>query len=77
MKPEPGAERLRLADTQAVFIRTDPPFDRSLFSISTLVLDADARGGPLLILNDPRGLRDANEKPLRAELPRVDAEEPW
>ncbi len=59
MKPEPGAERLRLADTQAVFVRTDPPFDRS-YLYSTLVLER-ARGGPLLI-NDPRGLRDANEK---------------
>ncbi len=42
-----------------VFIRKDPPFDRA-YSYATLLLE-HARGGPLVI-NDPRGLRDANEK---------------
>jgi glutathione synthase len=59
LKPDPSAERMRLAETHAVFIRTDPPFDRS-YLYTTLVLER-ARGGPLLI-NDPRALRDANEK---------------
>ncbi len=56
---EKGPQRIRLADTDAVFIRKDPPFDRA-YSYLTLLLE-HARGGPLLI-NDPRGLRDANEK---------------
>jgi glutathione synthase len=59
LRTEGGPERVRLADTQAVFIRKDPPFDRA-YLYATLLLER-ARGGPLLI-NDPRGLRDANEK---------------
>jgi glutathione synthase len=50
---------LCLDDVDAVFIRKDPPFDRA-YSYATLLLER-ARGGPLVI-NDPRGLRDANEK---------------
>lgn len=59
-----GPKRVRLAETDAIFIRKDPPFDRA-YLYATLVLDhARARaGGPgPLIVNDPRGLRDANEK---------------
>ena len=56
---EGGPARTRLSDTDAVLIRTDPPFDRA-YSYGTLILER-ARGGPLII-NDPRGLRDANEK---------------
>lgn len=48
-----------LLDVDAIFIRKDPPFDRA-YSYATLMLE-QARGGPLII-NDPRGLRDANEK---------------
>jgi glutathione synthase len=50
---------VRIADVQAVFIRKDPPFD-NLYLMATLLLER-ARGRTLL-LNDPRGLRDANEK---------------
>ncbi len=54
-----------LAETDAVFIRKDPPFDRAYLYL-TLLLE-HARGGPPgsaspIIVNDPRGLRDANEK---------------
>jgi glutathione synthase len=42
-----------------VFIRKDPPFDRA-YLYATLLLDR-ARG-VTRIINDPRGLRDANEK---------------
>jgi glutathione synthase len=54
-----GAHKLRLGDVDAVFMRKDPPFDRG-YLYATLVLER-ARGQTLLI-NDPRGLRDANEK---------------
>jgi glutathione synthase len=54
-----AAEDLRLADTQAVFIRKDPPFDDQ-YLYTTLLLER-ARGRTLLV-NDPRGLRDGNEK---------------
>jgi glutathione synthase len=50
---------IRLADLQCVFIRKDPPFDAQYLYL-TLILE-NLRGRTLLI-NDPRGLRDANEK---------------
>ncbi|WP_394844537.1 glutathione synthase [Pendulispora brunnea] len=50
---------VRFADTDAVFIRKDPPFD-SEYLYATLLLER-ARG-QTLVVNDPRGLRDANEK---------------
>ncbi len=50
---------IRLADVDAVFIRKDPPFDIP-YLYATLLLER-ARGRTVL-LNDPRGLRDANEK---------------
>lgn len=46
-------------DVDAVFIRKDPPFDAA-YLYATLVLES-ARPGPVIV-NDPRGLRDANEK---------------
>ena len=51
--------RCRLDEYDAVWMRKDPPFDQE-FYFYTLMLD-QARGRPLLV-NDPRGLRDANEK---------------
>ncbi len=56
---ERGRQSVPLVDVDAVFIRKDPPFDRGYLYL-TLALER-ARGGPLLV-NDPRGLRDANEK---------------
>jgi glutathione synthase len=54
-----GPSKLRLADVDAVFVRKDPPFDRA-YLYATLLLER-ARG-KTLVVNDPRGLRDANEK---------------
>ncbi len=55
-----GAELdVRFADVEAVFIRKDPPFDRA-YLYTTLMLER-VRGRTVLV-NDPRGLRDANEK---------------
>jgi len=50
---------VHLADVDAVLIRKDPPFD-SEYLYATLLLER-VRGRTLL-MNDPRGLRDANEK---------------
>jgi glutathione synthase len=50
---------LSVADVGAVLIRKDPPFDQAYLH-TTLMLE-HARGKTLLV-NDPRGLRDANEK---------------
>jgi glutathione synthase len=43
----------------SVWMRKDPPFDQAYY-FYTLILE-QARGKTLLV-NDPRGLRDANEK---------------
>src|SRR5690606_12763542 len=50
---------VRLADVEAVFIRKDPPFD-DMYLFATLLLERVR--GRTVIINDPRGLRDANEK---------------
>lgn len=50
---------VKIADTDGVFIRKDPPFD-AMYLYSTLLLEL-ARGKTVL-MNDPRGLRDSNEK---------------
>src|SRR5258708_38771 len=48
-----------LRSCQAVFMRKDPPFDLDYY-FATLLLER-ARG-QTLIINDPRGLRECNEK---------------
>ena len=50
---------LRVADVSAVFIRKDPPFDVPYLYCTLLLERARDR---TIIINDPRGLRDANEK---------------
>jgi glutathione synthase len=52
-------ETLELARLDAVLIRKDPPFDQDyLFLTQQLDLVKDR----VLVVNDPRGVRDANEK---------------
>lgn len=51
---------VRLDDVDVVLVRTDPPVDADYLR-GTYVLDA-ARGPRTLLVNDPRGLRDVNEK---------------
>jgi len=54
-----GRERLELAALDAVLVRKDPPFDRDyLFLTQQLTLVRDR----VLVVNDPAGLREANEK---------------
>jgi glutathione synthase len=50
---------VNLADVDAVLIRKDPPFDAE-YLYTTLLLER--LRGRTLLMNDPRGLRDANEK---------------
>ncbi len=59
--------RVDLGELDAVFIRTDPPFDAA-YAYATQLLEG-LRGGTLVV-NDPRGLRDANEKLYALEFPR-------
>jgi glutathione synthase len=53
------AREVRLADLECVLIRKDPPFDAEYLYV-TLMLEK--LRGRTLVVNDPRGLRDANEK---------------
>jgi glutathione synthase len=55
-----------LGKVDAVFMRSDPPFDLDYF-MATQLLER-ARGSTLLI-NDPRGLREANEKVYALNFP--------
>jgi glutathione synthase len=59
---------VRLADVDAVLIRKDPPFDQD-YLYMTLLLER-LRGRTLLV-NDPRGLRDANEKLYSLHFPKL------
>ncbi len=52
-------ERVDLSQLDAVFIRKDPPFDTAY---AHLTQQLDLVKDRTLVLNDPRGLRDANEK---------------
>lgn len=49
----------RVADYDAVFIRNDPPFD-AIYGWMTQLLELVR--DRTFVMNDPRGLRDANEK---------------
>ena len=55
-------QRLALADSDAVLMRVDPPVDAGYLR-ATMVLDAAVRAGALVV-NDPAGLRNSNEKLL-------------
>lgn len=55
-----GAQWRKLGDYDALWMRKDPPFDQEYY-FYTLILE-QARGGKTLLINDPRGLREANEK---------------
>ena len=63
-----AGESHSLAEYDAVLMRKDPPFDQD-FYYATLLLER-ARGKTLLV-NDPRGLRDANEKLFIFQFPEL------
>jgi glutathione synthase len=52
-----------------VFMRKDPPFDMTFFFATHLLGLTDAT--QTLVVNDPRGLRDANEKLYALHFPSV------
>ncbi|KPK17183.1 MAG: hypothetical protein AMJ62_02745 [Myxococcales bacterium SG8_38] len=62
------AEDIDLADVDAVFIRKDPPFTDAYLWL-TLVLDH--LEGSTLVVNSPRGLREANEKLYAHHFPDI------
>ncbi len=65
---ETGAfSALRLGGGQAILMRTDPPVDADYLH-DTQLLDFARRQGALVV-NDPRGLRDFNEKLAALQFP--------
>ena len=57
-----------LADLDVILMRKDPPFDNE-FIYSTYILEAAQKQG-VLIVNDPRSLRDCNEKIFATQFPQ-------
>lgn len=53
------AARVPARDIDAIFIRTDPPFDDHYLTVTWILSFAEAQG--VRIINSPRGLREANE----------------
>ncbi len=62
---------MSLTEFDAVVMRKDPPFDAE-YVYSTQILDQAQRQGAI-ILNDPRAIRDHNEKLAIAEFPQLTA----
>jgi len=61
-------ERVDLRSLHALFIRTDPPFNDQYLYVTQLL---ERVRHDLVVLNDPRGLRDANEKLYALHFPEV------
>lgn len=61
-------EEICLEDVDAVMVRKDPPFDDSYLWL-TLILEH--LRGKTLVVNDPKGLRNANEKLYATHFPEV------
>ena len=57
-----------LADLDVILMRKDPPFDNE-FIYSTYILEAAQKQG-VLVVNDPRSLRDCNEKIFATQFPQ-------
>ena len=57
-----------LDDFDVVWMRKDPPFDMRFFYATHLL---SLIGRPTLVVNDPRALRDANEKLIALRFPEV------
>lgn len=57
-----------LAELNVVLMRKDPPFDNE-FIYSTYILEAAQNQGTLVV-NDPRSLRDCNEKVFATQFPQ-------
>jgi len=63
-----GQQPMALADLDAILMRKDPPFDMN-FIYTTYILDL-AKSLGTLVLNNPGGLRDCNEKLFATHFPQ-------
>lgn len=62
------SQLMPLSELDVILMRTDPPID-NLYVNATQILDFARRQG-VLVVNDPRALRDANEKLFALEFPQ-------
>jgi len=58
----------KLGDLDVILMRKDPPFDNE-YVYSTYILEAGQEQGALIV-NDPRSLRDCNEKVFATRFPQ-------
>lgn len=63
-----AVEVVALKNVDAVFVRTDPPFNE-MYLWATQILEK--LRGHTLVINDPRALRDANEKLYACHFPEL------
>ena len=61
-------QEIALGELDVVLMRKDPPFNNE-YIYSTYILEAGARDG-CLVINDPRSLRDCNEKLFATRFPQ-------
>jgi glutathione synthase len=61
-------KQIELAQLDVILMRKDPPFDNE-YIYSTYILEAAQRDN-VLIVNDPRSLRDCNEKIFATQFPQ-------
>lgn len=61
-------QEFTLGDFSAVLMRKDPPFDNQ-YIYATYILEQAQRQGSLVV-NDPRSLRDCNEKVFATQFPQ-------
>lgn len=61
-------EDRKLADLNVILMRKDPPFDNE-YIYSTYILESAQNQGALVV-NDPRSLRDCNEKIFATQFPQ-------
>jgi glutathione synthase len=61
-------EDKKLGDLDVIIMRKDPPFDNE-YIYSTYILEAAQQQGALVV-NDPRSLRDCNEKIFATQFPQ-------
>lgn len=60
--------KMPLGDLDVILMRKDPPFD-SEFVYSTMILEQAERDGAMVV-NDPKSLRDCNEKLFATQFPQ-------
>lgn len=62
------SKNLNLGDLDFIFMRKDPPFDMEYIMATYILEKAEKQGA--MVINNPKSLRDANEKVFTSEFPQ-------